>query len=243
MSVKIYKVKSEKLPSEKMTMIPRTNFLTHATLAAPYLLGKVLVRRYQGQFLAGVVTETEAYQGEKDLGCHAKAGLTPRTRVMYGPPGRAYIYFTYGMHWMLNTVTGMEGEPAAVLIRSVFPIYGQDIMGELRPTGKPNQGVISQKGWTDGPAKLCQAFSLSGSMNGCDLCEPDGELRIMDAGIRIPSDQITNTSRIGLFSVPEPWKSIPWRWLVSAEWLAQQDWTELAALFPDPGITGSSDNR
>src|SRR5512133_1439426 len=66
------------------------------------LLGKMLVRRYEGQFMAGLIIEAEAYMGEEDLGCHAKAGLTPRTRIMYGPPGHAYIYFTYGMHWMFN---------------------------------------------------------------------------------------------------------------------------------------------
>jgi DNA-3-methyladenine glycosylase len=94
-------------------------FYNRPTLTvARELLGARLVRLLDGVRLAGVITETEAYVGEADLGCHAKAGRTPRTTVMYGPPGRAYVYFTYGMHWLLNAVTEAEGFPAAVLIRA-----------------------------------------------------------------------------------------------------------------------------
>ncbi len=96
-------------------IFPR-EFYDRSTLkVARELIGARLVRMLDGQKLVGLITETEAYIGETDLGCHAKAGRTPRTIVMYGPPGHAYVYFTYGNHWMLNVVTEPEGFPAAVL--------------------------------------------------------------------------------------------------------------------------------
>ncbi len=152
-------------------IISNTFYSCSALEAARALLGKLLVRRYAGQLMAGLIIEAEAYQGEEDLGCHAKAGLTPRTRIMYGPPGHAYIYFTYGMHWMLNAVTGPEGSPAAVLIRGIEPVYGLEVMRSLRPQPTSSQPGALNKGWTDGPAKLCQALALNGRLNGVDLCD------------------------------------------------------------------------
>lgn len=182
------------------------SFFTQPTLkVARALLGARLVRLDQGQLLAGIITETEAYIGEEDQGCHAKAGLTPRTRVMYGQPGYAYIYFTYGMHWMFNCVCEQAGFPAAVLIRSIQPIEGLDVIAARRS----NQPKAH---WTDGPAKLCQAFNIDGSLNGYDLCQPNGVLFI-EAGSEIPDSCVTSGPRVGLMNVPEPWKSIPWRFL------------------------------
>jgi DNA-3-methyladenine glycosylase len=91
------------------------------------LLGMRLVRILDGIRISGTIIETEAYAGEYDLACHARAGLTKRTAVMYGPPGRAYVYFTYGMHWLLNAVCLAEGDPAAVLIRAIEPEEGLDV--------------------------------------------------------------------------------------------------------------------
>jgi DNA-3-methyladenine glycosylase len=191
-----------------------TDFYSRSALdTARNLIGKLLVRRYLDQLIGGVIIETEAYQGEEDLGCHAKAGLTQRTKIMYGPPGHAYIYFTYGMHWMLNAVTCPTGSPAAVLIRGIEPVYGLDMMRSLRqqpPTRTP--GSLN-KGWTDGPAKLCQAFSLDGKLNGINLCDSNSDLWISNSGFDVPENEITRTPRIGMNNVPEPWKSIPWRFL------------------------------
>ncbi len=92
------------------------------------ILGCALVRVEAGQRISGIITEAEAYIDETDLGCHARAGRTPRTVVMYGPPGHAYVYFTYGMHWMLNFVTETEGIPAAVLIRAIQPVEGLEVI-------------------------------------------------------------------------------------------------------------------
>src|SRR5688572_13882499 len=116
MTSKKEEVKRETLPAA---------FYARPTLTvARELLGARLVRILDGVRLEGLISETEAYVGETDLGCHAKAGRTRRTQVMYGPPGRAYVYFTYGHHWMLNAVTEAEGFPAAVLIRAIQPLQG-----------------------------------------------------------------------------------------------------------------------
>src|SRR4030042_3236070 len=110
-----------------MTSAPRLErqFFNRPTLqVARELLGTRLVRLEGGERTAGIIVEAEAYIGEEDLGCHAHVGYTQRTRVMYGPPGHAYVYFTYGNYWMLNFVTEKEGFPAAVLIRGVSPTEG-----------------------------------------------------------------------------------------------------------------------
>jgi len=180
-----------------------TWFERPATEAAPDLLGKLLVRQMGDEIAAGWIVETEAYEGEDDLGCHARAGMTERNRMMYGLPGRAYIYFTYGMHWLLNAVCMPSGFPAAVLIRALQPAFGEEWM-QMR---RQNLG----KGWLDGPAKLCQALEIDGRLNGCDLSHTSSGLWI--AEVDLPSAQrvIARTPRIGLNSVPEPWRSIHWR--------------------------------
>ena len=169
------------------------------------LLGMRLVRLAGGQRLAGVILETEAYRGEEDQGCHARAGLTPRTRVMYGPAGHAYVYFTYGMHWMLNFVTESEGFPAAVLIRAILPTEGLDAIAGRRD-GQPFER------WTDGPAKLCRALDIDGQHHGLDLCAPQAVI-FVERGEPVSDAAVTIGPRVGLNNVPEPWKSVPWRYL------------------------------
>ena len=172
---------------------------------ARHLLGCRLVRLENGQRLAGTICETEAYIGEEDQACHARHGRTPRTEIMYGPPGFAYIYFTYGMHWLLNAVTGPEGFPSAVLLRAILPEEGLDRMAYNRPE------LAQTPHWTDGPAKLTKALGLTGKQNGCDLCSSTGPLFIEETGFHIPDGRVSIGPRVGLFSVPEPWKSVPWR--------------------------------
>jgi DNA-3-methyladenine glycosylase len=171
------------------------------------LLGARLVRLDKGQRLAGLITESEAYCGEEDLACHARVGRTPRTAVMYGPAGHAYVYFTYGVHWMLNFVVQPMDIPAAILIRGVWPMEGLEIISNRRQN-RP------QEHWTDGPGKICQAFNVDGSLNGVDLCDPDSIL-FVEEGIHLPGVLVKITPRIGISSVPEPWKSKPWRYYVS----------------------------
>jgi DNA-3-methyladenine glycosylase len=186
--------------------IPRTFYGQPALQAARALLGMRLVRVENGRRLGGIILETEAYRGEEDQACHCRAGLTKRTQVMYGPPGHAYVYFTYGMHWMLNFVVEKQGFPAAVLIRAILPVDGMDTIAERRG-GQPAAK------WTDGPAKITQALHIDKSLNGADLCDPQAEL-FVEWEQPIPDQRVTIGPRVGLNSVPEPWKSIPWRFLV-----------------------------
>ena len=183
------------------------DFYNRSTLqVARDLLGARLVKIEDGGRISGVIVETEAYRGEEDQGCHARAGRTPRTEVMYGQPGHAYVYFTYGMHWMLNFVVEEEGFPAAVLIRAIVPIEGLEVIEERRRGRQRSH-------WTDGPAKICQALGIDKRFNGADLCAGDSELFI-EQGILFSEDSVTTGPRVGLNSVPEPWKSKPWRFLV-----------------------------
>ncbi|MBE0411929.1 MAG: DNA-3-methyladenine glycosylase [Anaerolineales bacterium] len=174
-------------------------------IVARDLLGKRLVRLAGEQRVAGYIVETEAYRGEEDLGCHAHAGLTPRTRIMYGLPGYAYIYFTYGMHWMLNFVTEAPSFPAAVLIRAIVASEGLEFIASRR-NGQP------PRSWTNGPAKICRAMEINGALNGADLCAENSQL-FVEKGKDIPDSFVTTTPRVGLKNVVEPWKSIPWRFV------------------------------
>jgi DNA-3-methyladenine glycosylase len=191
----------------------RSFFDRPALQVARELLGRRLVRLQDGIRIDGIIIETEAYRGEEDLGCHCRAGRTARTQVMYGPPGHAYVYFTYGMHWMLNFVVEPENQPAAILIRAILPQTGLDLIASRRGHQPPQL-------WTNGPAKLCQALKIDGSLNGADLCSPQAELYI-ESGEPISDACVTTGPRVGLYTVPEPWKSIPWRFRVTS-WQAQK---------------------
>ncbi len=171
------------------------------------ILGARLVCDLNGERITGIITEAEAYVGETDLGCHAKAGRTKRTEGMYGPAGRAYIYFTYGMHWMLCVVTEVEGFPAAVLIRAVEVEEGWSVVRQRR-------GNVKSKDLTNGPAKLTQAFGLDIHQHKLDLTKKTSQLWIEPAET-ILDENVTIGQRVGLYSVPEPWKSMPWRFLVN----------------------------
>jgi len=190
---------------ERAKVLPASFYDRPVLEVARELLGARLVRCLDGQRLAGIIVETEAYRGEEDLACHARAGRTPRTEVMYGPPGRAYVYFTYGMHWLLNCVTGPEGFPVAVLVRAILPVEGVETIAARR-AGQP------RRLWCDGPAKLTRALAIDGGFNAANLCDPDGPLRI-EAGSSIPDGQVQTGPRVGINRVPEPWRSVPWRFL------------------------------
>jgi len=179
------------------------SFYNRSTLiVARELIGTRLVRIDRDRKLVGLITETEAYISEKDLACHCKAGRTPRTQVMYGEAGHAYVYFTYGNHWMLNIVTEEVDFPAAVLIRAIQPIEGVELMSRRR-SGRD----------TFGPGKLTQAMGITKSENGIDLTETASGLWI-EAGVQVPNSLVTKGPRVGLNNTPEPWLSKPWRFLV-----------------------------
>jgi len=190
-----------------MSCLPRLFYQREVLLVARELLGMRLVRMIGNERVSGIIVETEAYRGEEDLACHARHGKTPRTAVMYGEAGRAYIYFTYGMHWLLNVVTSEVGFPAAVLLRAIVPMEGISSITQNR-AGRP------QKEWCNGPAKLTQSLCVTGSLNGIDLTTKGSGLWI-EKDQPIPDSDVTITKRIGIGSVPEPWKSIPWRFVAS----------------------------
>ncbi|MCB8982390.1 MAG: DNA-3-methyladenine glycosylase [Ardenticatenaceae bacterium] len=177
------------------------------------LLGKQLVRLLDGRRLSGCIVETEAYcdTEEKDLACHgdrANNGRpTSRTAVMFGLAGHAYVYFTYGVHWMFNIVTGQEGQANAVLIRALEPLEGLEIMAQ-------NRHGRSQAQLTSGPARLTQALAIDKSLNAANLCDPQGVIWIEDAP-PIAAAQISAGPRIGLGKTPEPWLSMPWRYWIT----------------------------
>jgi DNA-3-methyladenine glycosylase len=133
-------------------VLPRAFYGRPALAVARDLLGQLLVHRTGGQTRAARIVETEAYVGEHDLACHACRGRTARTEVLYGPPGRAYVYFVYGMHWCFNVVTGEEGVASAVLVRGVEAWAG--IRWDVR---------------TDGPGRLTQALGIGRAQNRADL--------------------------------------------------------------------------
>jgi DNA-3-methyladenine glycosylase len=169
--------------------LPHSFYERPARIVARALLGKVLV--HGGR--SGRIVETEAYVGEHDLACHASRGRTPRTSILWGPPGRAYVYFVYGMHWCFNAVTGREGRPAAVLVRGLEPVDGFD--GAVR---------------LDGPARLCRALGITGAENGADLVTSG--LRILD-GPAVRAGDVARGPRIGVDYAGE-WAGVPLRFWV-----------------------------
>lgn len=193
----------------KSKQLEREFYRQNTLQVARELLGQRLVRVENGLRLAGIISEAEAYRGEEDQACHARAGLTKRTKVMYGQPGHAYVYFTYGMHWMLNFVTEAEGYPAAVLIRAILPVEGLDRIAVRRAN-------IPAQSWTNGPAKICQALGINGSQHGADLCASEAEI-FVEIVQTVDQSSITTGPRVGLNNVPEPWKSIPWRFRLKQE--------------------------
>lgn len=163
-------------------------FYNRSTLkVAKELLGKYLVVEKGGEYVSGKIVETEAYIGPDDPASHAYRGVTPRNKVMFGEPGYAYVYLTYGMHHCLNFVTERKGFPAAVLIRALEPAEGIEIV-------KRRRGKDDLRSLTSGPAKLCQALGIDRTLNGADLCSD--VIYVEDRGNK-PA-KIVSTSRIGI---------------------------------------------
>lgn len=188
-----------------MAPLPRSFYARPALTVARELLGCILCRRLDdGTVLRGRIVETEAYVGEEDKACHARAGRTPRTDPLYGPPGLAYVYFTYGMHYMLNAVAEPEGFPAAILIRAAEPLEGVEQMALARGADAVHIAA--------GPARLTQAFGIDLRHNRADLRGPDIWI---EPGAPVPEDAVGASARIGCQTAPPPWDKIPWRFYVA----------------------------
>ena len=184
-----------------MRRVPRSFYRRDPREVAPELLNKLVVR---GGMVARIV-EVEAYCGGEDAGSHAYRGQTVRNATMFGPAGHLYVYFTYGMHWCANAVCGDEGEGVAVLLRAGAPLQGITAMRAARPAARRDRDLCS------GPAKLCQAFGITGAHDGADLVTGDRDVVIADDGVAPPADPVVGR-RVGL-SVGRG-DEHPWRWFV-----------------------------
>lgn len=175
-----------------MARVLNKAFFNRPTLdVARELLGKQLCRRLDsGKILRARICETEAYDGFEDKASHASKGATTRNVVMFGPPGRAYIYLCYGVHWLLNITTREQGYPAAVLIRAV-------------------QGI-------EGPGRLTKHFQINSEFND-QLLTRVGGLWVEDCAVDPQQDTIDSTSRVGVDYAGPKWAAVPWRFVWKPE--------------------------
>jgi DNA-3-methyladenine glycosylase len=182
-------------PSDRL---PRSFFARPSLVVARDLLGRVLVRTLpDGTRLSGRLVEAEAYR-QDDPASHSYRGRTDRTEVMFGPPGHLYVYFTYGMHFCMNAVTGADGEGSAVLLRAAEPLEGLEEMAARRRTDDPRILLA-------GPARLCEAFGVGREHNGVDLVA--GDVLHVEAGTPIPDHLVAVGPRIGVtVAVDNPWR-------------------------------------
>lgn len=182
------------------TRIDRDFYAQPTLTVAEALLGKVLVHRTRAGVTAGMIVETEAYIGEDDPACHAAPGPTRRNAPLYGPPGIAYVYLNYGIHYLVNVVTEPEGSPAAVLIRALEPIEGIALMRKRRG---PNGREIPVADLCRGPGNLTRALGITLGENRLDLTA--AALSIEDRGLR--SGAVSWSPRIGIrVAVERPWR-------------------------------------
>ena len=176
-------------------ILPRAFYARDTLTVARALIGKVLVHATPSGATAGSIVEVEAYIGESDPACHASSGFTPRNAPLYGPPGQAYVYLNYGMHFLVNAVTEPEGAPGAVLLCALEPLEGVDLMWRRR--ARPSQAPRSRVTHLDlcrGPGNLSRALGISLSENRMDLT--GDRLFVMDRGLE--SGPVAWSRRVGI---------------------------------------------
>lgn len=184
-------------------ILPRSFYARDVLSVAREVVGCVLVHETPEGVCAGRIVEAEAYCGPEDRAAHSHGGRrTARTEAMFGPPGRAYVFFVYGMHFHFNLVTGKVDEPHAVLIRAVEPLVGAPLMAERRGLAEASRTL------TNGPGKLCVAFAIDKTQYGVDLCRGPLHLRRGPASWTAP--RIGTSPRIGV-DYAGAWREKPWR--------------------------------
>ncbi len=170
------------VPEPADDRLPREFYDRPAPEVAPGLLGCVLEHETTDGLVAVELTEVEAYAGGTDPASHAYRGMTARNAVMFGPPGHAYVYFTYGMHYCLNVVCGPAGVAVAVLLRAGRVVVGAELARSrrtLRASGPAGSGrPLAERDLARGPARLCQALAIDRDQDGADLCAPESALRL-----------------------------------------------------------------
>jgi DNA-3-methyladenine glycosylase len=183
-----------KLQGPKLAPLPKAFYEPSAKVVAPLLLGHFLVRNTPMGPAGGPIVETEAYL-IGDPACHGAPGPTPRNRVMFGPPGRGYVYLIYGYHCCVNAVCRPVGMAEAVLVRAIEPMFGETFMRHQRPVSKVRD-------LTNGPAKLCEALNIDRGLDGMDLCDPKATLWIAEnpdvENFRKKQGPVITTTRIGI---------------------------------------------
>jgi DNA-3-methyladenine glycosylase len=193
-------------------LLPRETLARGSVDVAPALLGCVIEHETAEGLVAVALTEVEAYQGQADPASHAYRGRTARNAVMFGPPGHAYVYFTYGMHFCVNLVCLPEGTASAVLLRAGRVIQGEDLARARRTTAGPAGRDLAR-----GPARLCQALAISRAQDGADVCDPASPLRVRwpaQAGeVPLAGAAISSGPRVGISAAAD----LPWRFWVTGD--------------------------
>jgi DNA-3-methyladenine glycosylase len=195
-------------------LLPRDFFARHSVQVAPDLLGCVLEHETAAGLVAVALTEVEAYTGEADPASHAYHGRTRRNAVMFGPPGHAYVYFTYGMHFCVNLVCLGEGTASAVLLRAGAVIGGEELARERRTRGA---ALVATRDLARGPARLCQALDIDRSLDGADVCTGQSALRVSwpsaSPTARSGERKVACGPRVGVSAAAE----VPWRFWLEGE--------------------------
>jgi len=200
-------------------LIPREFFDRPSQEVAPDLLGCVLEHETAEGLVAVELTEVEAYAGETDPASHSYRGRTARNGVMFGPPGYAYVYFTYGMHFCVNVVCMPAGIPRAVLLRAGRVTAGEDLARRRRARWRSEasqESILPARDLARGPARLCQALAIDRTQNGLDVCSADGELRLRpaDPGLRANGAiEVAVGPRVGVSAAAD----VPWRFWVAGD--------------------------
>jgi DNA-3-methyladenine glycosylase len=175
---------------EKRIILDRSFFARYSLEVAQDILGYILVRKSSEGITSGIIVEVEVYRGEDDPASFAYRGKTKRSEPLYGPPGTAFVYLTYGMYYLLNIITENENFPAAILIRAVEPLEGIELMKHRRKT----DNIYNL---ASGPGKLTQAFDIDLSLNGVDITSPFSELYIREEK-KLKEKELVWRPRIGI---------------------------------------------
>jgi DNA-3-methyladenine glycosylase len=197
----------------QLDILPRDFFARRSVAVAPDLLGCLLSHQTAEGLVTVRLTEVEAYSGESDPASHAFRGRTARNAVMYGPPGHAYVYFTYGMHFCVNLVCQPEGDPSAVLLRAGEVVDGVPLASARRSRRSRSGTVHRERDLARGPALLCEALGIDRSHNGADVCTPASPLQAAAPAKPVPGADISTGPRVGVSRAAD----VPWRFWITGD--------------------------